>query len=97
MKNQVNNNNININNVYINLDSMNDEFFSNKENKTLIKEKNKKSYTNIHITFDKQDNKNNKIINNNQIIDEIKTLWKKLGGINEQYKINFVEKINIFN
>ena len=97
MKNQVNNNNININNVYINLDSMNDEFFSNKENKTLIKEKNKKSYTNIHITLDKLDNKNNRIINNNQIIDEIKTLWKKLGGINEQYKINFVEKINILN
>ena len=97
MKNQVNNNNININNVFINLESINDDIFNSTEDKTLIKEHlllNKRSYS---ITNIKSNNKNDINVNNNQIINEIKTLWKKIGGINEQYKINFIETLNNLN
>ena len=37
-KNQVNNNNININNVFINLDSMNDDYFNSTEDKSIMKD-----------------------------------------------------------
>ena len=95
-KNQVNNNNININNVFINLDSMNDDYFNSTEDKSIMKDFkiNKRSYSYSNI---KSANKNEIIINNNQIINEIKILWKKLGGINEQYKNKFVDKINYLN
>ena len=90
-KNQVNNNNININNVFINLDSINEDYFNSTEDKSIIKDlqinKRSNSYTNI-----KSKNKNELIINNNQIINDIKLLWKKIGGINEQYKINLPKK-----
>ena len=97
LKNQINNNNININNVYINLDSANDDFFNSTEDKSLVKEQfqlNKRSYSNSYI---KTNNKSDLNINNNQIINEIKTLWKKIGGIKEQYKINFIETLNYLN
>ena len=101
IKNQINNNNINnninINNVCINLDSINDDNFNSTEDKSLIKEQlqiNKRSYSNSYI---KLNNKHELNISNNQMISEIKALWKKIGGINEQYKINFIEKINYLN
>ena len=95
-KNQVNNNNININNVFINLDSMNDDYFNSTEDKSIMKDFkiNKRSYSYSNI---KSANKNEIIINNNQIINEIKILWKKLGGINEQYKNKFIDKLNYLN
>ena len=95
-KNQVNNNNININNVFINLDSMNDDFFNSTEDKSIMKDFkiNKRSYSYSNI---KSANKNEIIINNNQIINEIKILWKKLGGMNEQYKNKFIDKLNYLN
>ena len=95
-KNQVNNNNININNVFINLDSMNDDYFNSTEDKSIMKDFkiNKRSYSYSNI---KSANKNEIIINNNQIINEIKILWKKLGGMNEQYKNKFIDKLNYLN
>ena len=93
-KNLVNNNNININNVFINLDSINDGFFDSTEDKSSIKEQrqiNKRSYSYSNI---KLNNKKEININNNQILHDIKLLWKKIGGVNEQYKINFAEKLN---
>ena len=95
-KNQVNNNNININNVFINLDSMNDDYFNSTEDKSIMKDFkiNKRSYSYSNI---KSANKNEIIINNNQIINEIKILWKKLGGISEQYKNKFIDKLNYLN
>ena len=95
-KNQVNNNNININNVFINLDSINEDYFNSTEDKSIIKDLqiNKRSYSYTNI---KSKNKNELIINNNQIINDIKLLWKKIGGINEQYKNKFIEKINYLN
>ena len=95
-KNQVNNNNININNVFVNLDSMNDDYFNSTEDKSIMKDFkiNKRSYSYSNI---KSANKNEIIINNNQIINEIKILWKKLGGMNEQYKNKFIDKLNYLN
>ena len=95
-KNQVNNNNININNVFINLDSINDDYFNSTEDKSIIKDfpVNKRSYSYANI---KSSNKNESSINNNKIINEIKILWKQLGGVNEQYKNKFVDKLSYLN
>ena len=95
LKSQVNNNNININNVYINLENnKNKDYFNNEsEFKPVIKDDlNKNSYTEIFY----KSNKNSKkelTLNNNQILSNIKKLWKKVGGVTEQYKINFNENI----
>ena len=93
MKNQVNNNNININNVFINLDNKNKDYFSNENTfKPLIREElNKNSFVNI---YNKSNSNKELTINNNQLLNDIKQLWKKIGGVTEYYKINFSEKLN---
>ena len=93
MKNQVNNNNININNVYINLDNKNKDYFNNENDYSkLIKEEiNKTSYSNF---WNKSNSNKNLNFSSSQILNNIKQLWKKIGGVNEFYKINFAEKLN---
>ena len=95
LKNQVNNNNININNVYINLENNKTKDYYNNESefKSIIRDDiNKNSYTEIY----NKSNKNSKkelSLSNNQILSDIKKLWKKVGGVTEQYKIFFNENI----
>ena len=95
LKSQVNNNNININNVYINLENnKNKDYYSSEcEFKPIIRDDiNKNSYTEIY----NKSNKNSKkelTLSNNQILTNIKKLWKKVGGVTEQYKIYFNENI----
>ena len=96
MKSQVNNNNININNVYINLENKNKDYFNNEnEYRKLIREEiNKSSCSNL---CSKSNSNKDLSLSNNQILNNIKQLWKKIGGVNEYYKINFVEKLNYLN
>ena len=96
MKNQVNNNNININNVYINLDNKNKDFFNNEcEYRQLT---NNDSNTKSLIRLCSKSNSNKDLgIKGNQIINNIKSLWNKIGGVTEQYKINLIEKLNYLN
>ena len=95
LKSQVNNNNININNVFINLENnKNKDYYNNEsEFKPIIRDDiNKNSYTEIY----NKSNKNSKkelALSNNQILSSIKQLWKRVGGVTEQYKINFNENI----
>ena len=97
-RNQVNNNNININNVFINLDSITNDYFNNSDNNSnnYFEEQNLNkgsSTTNLNNKTNKSSN-NIDISNDNLIlINELKMLWKKLGGINEHYKMNFLEKM----
>ena len=99
MKNQVNNNNININNVYINLDNKSKDFFNNSnEYRQLmqddINQLNKKSFPNL---YNKSSSNKDLSIKNDQIQNSIKQMWKKIGGVTENYKKNFIEKLNYLN
>ena len=96
MNNQVNNNNININNVYINLDNKNKDFFNNEcEYRQLTKDdSNNKSF----VRLCSKSNSNRDLgIKGNEITNNIKFLWKKIGGVTERYKINVTEKLNYLN
>ena len=95
-KNQVNNNSININNVFINLENKDKVSLNNQnEYRQLVNEDLKK------VSFSKLSNKSksNKDLNiiRNQIFNNIKQLWKKIGGVTEHYKILFLEKLNYLN
>ena len=99
MKNQVNNNNININNVYINLDNKDKDYFNNEsEYRHLIRDNinqlNKKAFSNL---YNKSYSNKDLSIKNNQLQNNLKELWKKIGGISESYKISFLEKLNYLN
>jgi len=90
-KKKINNNSININNVYIN--------FSDKN--TLVKEikedlNNINSYSQINNKSSKNSKKDLNL-NHNQILKDIKQLWKKVGGITEEYKIFFKEQLIYLN
>ena len=98
MKSHVNNNNININNVYINLDNKNKSYF-NSNFKPLLKDEFSKfsicdlsNFININLNHS-----NNQNIDINQILKEIKYLWREVGGVSEQYKILFFGKLNYLN
>lgn len=98
MKNHVNNNNININNVYINLDNKNKSYINNNF-KPLLKEDMSKSscydlsnFININLNHSINPN-----IDINQILKEIKYLWREVGGVNEQYKKFFIGKLSYLN
>lgn len=100
-KNPVNNNNINLNNVYINLNE-NKDFFDKENNlKSLDNEvKEDLSKINSYSQVNNKSNRNSKKdlnLNNNQILNDIKELWNKVGGITEEYKIYFDEKLNYLN
>ena len=98
MKNHVNNNNININNVYINLDNKNKSYF-NSNFKPLLKDDFSKfsicdlsNFININLNHS-----NNPNVDINQILKEIKYLWREVGGVSEQYKTFFFRKLNYLN
>ena len=98
MKNNVNNNNISINNVYINLDNKNKTYF-NKNFKPLLNDdlckfsiSDLSNFININLNHS-----NNPNIDINQILKEIKYLWREVGGVSEHYKIFFLGKLNYLN
>ncbi len=94
LKNQVNNNNININNVFINLDNKNKTYFSNERDiKPFIREE----LNHTSLLYNKSNSNKELNINNFQILKDIKLLWKKIGGVTEYYKINFIDKIKYLN
>ena len=99
MKNQVNNNNININNVYINLDNKSKDFFSNSnEYRQIIRDDlnplNKKSFSNL---YNKSNSNKDLSLKSDQIQNSLKQIWKKIGGVTENYKKAFIEKLNYLN
>ena len=96
IKRQVNNNNININNVFINLENKDKYNFNNEsEYRQFIKEDfKKKSFSKL---LNKSNSNKDLNLKNNQIVNNIKQLWKKIGGVTEHYKNIFIEKLNYLN